>query len=149
MDKVIHVSTVLQRDPHQAFAYFTQNRWLEQWLTKVADVEPFVGGKYELFWNPDDRTHDSTIGCRITAIVKDKLLAFEWKGPRQYESFAYTADPLTHVVVSFIPEESTTHVHLIHSGWCSTAEWEEMRVWFERAWQQTFAKLESMVNLEE
>ena len=110
MDKIIHVSTTLKCNPHKAFEFFTFNKWLEKWLTEVADVEPVVGGKYELFWNPDDRENDSTIGCRITALEVDKFLSFEWKGPQQFKHFANCADPLTHVVVLFFLVDENTHV---------------------------------------
>ena len=146
MDKIIYASAVLQCDPHQAFEFFTVSKRLEQWLTEVADVDPVVGGKYELFWNPKDRENDSTIGCSITALVQDKILSFEWKGPQQYKHFANNADPLTHVTICLIPEGTYTHVHLIHSGWRSTQEWEEMRVWFEKVWKLAFSDLEVLIQ---
>lgn len=146
MDKIIYISTMLQCNPHQTFELFTMNKWLEMWLTEVADVEPVVGGKYELFWNPDDRENDSTIGCSITAIEQDKFLSFEWKGPKQFKHFANNADPLTHVVVFFLPVDGQTQVHLIHSGWRGSPEWEEARQWFVNAWQMTFMNLETLVN---
>lgn len=146
MDKIIYISTLLHCSPHEAFRFFTVNKLLEKWLTEVAEVEPVVGGKFELFWNPDDRENDSTIGCRITAIKPDKFLSFEWKSPQQFKHFANDADPLTHVVVFFIPEGDQTQVNLIHSGWRSSTEWEEARAWFERAWQMTFQNLENLIN---
>jgi uncharacterized protein YndB with AHSA1/START domain len=151
MDKILYHTVQLNCDARQAFAMFTGNEQLQSWLTTVADVEPKVGGKYELFWNPEDRENDSTIGCKVTAIEPDKFLAFEWKGPRQYKHFMNEADPLTHVVVFFIPCNSETDtspftaIHLIHSGWGSSAEWDEARMWFERAWGEAFKELEKQV----
>ncbi len=145
MGKIIYRSVLLHCDVHRAFEMFTVNELLQSWLTMVADVEPVVGGKYELFWSPEDRENDSTIGCKVTAIEQGKFLSFEWKGPKQFQHFMNDADPLTHVVVFFIPsiEGSTlsTEVHLIHSGWGSSLEWEEARLWFERAWGDTFVEL--------
>lgn len=146
MDKIIHRSLKLNCDVHQAFEMFTVNEKLESWLTELADVEPKLGGSYELFWNPDDKRYDSTIGCRITAIKEDKFLSFEWKGPKQYNDFMNTADPLTHVVVFFIPGDGFTEVQLIHSGWRSSPEWEEARQWFEKMWNVCFEALEKQIN---
>ncbi|UCD26759.1 MAG: SRPBCC domain-containing protein [Candidatus Bathyarchaeota archaeon] len=81
MDRIIYQSTSLKCDLQIAFEMFTINEHLEKWLTQVADVEPKVGGKYELFWNPEDKENDSTIGCKILALHLNKLLSFEWKGP--------------------------------------------------------------------
>jgi uncharacterized protein YndB with AHSA1/START domain len=81
MDKIIHCSVILKCDAKRAFEMFSVNKHLEKWLTQLADVEPKVGGKYELFWNPEDKENDSTIGCKILAIQPKKFLSFEWKAP--------------------------------------------------------------------
>ncbi len=145
-DNVIHVSAFVPLPPARAWAYFTDNAVLQSWLTAAADVEPRVGGKYELFWQPDDRENNSTIGCRVTALALGQFIAFQWRSPRQFKSFANTADPLTHVVVAFTPEAAGTRVHLVHSGWRSSAEWEEARRWQERAWVGAFAELERVAR---
>jgi uncharacterized protein YndB with AHSA1/START domain len=146
MDKVIHHSIQLECDPHRAFELFTVKQLLEAWLVPVAEVEPTVGGRYELFWEPNDRENDSTLGCKITALVPDKLIAFEWRSPRQFKHFANAVDPLTHVVVCFIPDRQGTAVELIHSGWRGTSEWEEARLWQDRAWTLAFQALDRHVN---
>jgi hypothetical protein len=143
MNKILHVCCELQCSVDQAFSFFTRKKHLEHWLTVEADVEPEIGGKYELFWNPKDKRYDSTTGCKITAIEQNQLFSFEWKGPKQYDDFMNNVDPLTHVVVSFIPVDSArTVVHLIHTGWRSTPEWEEARLWFEKMWKHAITMLE-------
>lgn len=140
MDKILHHSVRLSCDRKRAFKMFTVNENLQSWLTTIADIEPVVGGKYELFWNPDDRENDSTSGCKITAIEPNIFLSFEWKGPKQYKDFMNNADPLTHVVVCFADcaegggQAPCTEVHVVHSGWRSSPQWEEARLWFEKAW---------------
>ena len=49
------------------------------------------------------------------------------------------------VVVFFIPHGAETDVHLIHSGWRNTAEWEEARQWQATAWRGAFKELEKQV----
>ncbi len=146
MDKIILCSAQLHCDPRRAFAMFTVNQLLEAWLASVAEVEPNVGGRYELFWDPDDRENNCTLGCKVTAIEADGFLSFEWRSPKQFKHFANSADPLTHVVVFFIPADGCTNVYLLHSGWRSTAEWEEARQWQDRAWRGAFLALEKQVN---
>jgi len=150
MDRILHHSVQLRCGSHRAFVLFVDNDLLASWLTLLADVEPVVGGKYELFWEPDDRENNSTIGCQITAIAPDQFLSFEWKSPKPFKHFANDADPLTHVVVFFVPcgvpQGTLTNVHLVHSGWRSTPEWEEARQWQAQAWHMAFARLERLVN---
>ena len=141
-DSVIHLTAIVQVAPAKAFAYFTRAELLQSWLTAAAEVEPRVGGKYELFWEPGDRENNSTIGCRITALAPDQFLAFQWRSPKQFKAFANTADPLTHVVVLFVAEGPGTRIHLVHSGWRSSSEWEEARIWQERAWSVALKELE-------
>jgi uncharacterized protein YndB with AHSA1/START domain len=126
---------------------------VQSWLIKPyspsghAEIEARVGGKYELFWNPENRDKDSTIGCKITAIEPPKFLSFEWKGPSEFNHFMNAADPLTHVVVFFIPvDPSSTDVNLIHSGWRSSGDWQKAREYFEAAWNSAFGKLQQIVN---
>lgn len=146
MNKVIHQSASLHCNAQRAFALFTNNRSLESWLTSIAEVEPIVGGKYELFWDPSDRENNSTIGCRVTAVEQDRFISFEWRSPKQFKHFANDADPLTHVVVFFTPEEDSTRVTLIHSGWRSSREWEDARQWQSKAWAGAFDQLRNIVN---
>jgi uncharacterized protein YndB with AHSA1/START domain len=123
---------------------------LSSWLADSADVAPQVGGKYEIFWDPAVVANDGTRGCKITGIEPGKFLSFDWRGPTMFQHSMNAADPLTHVVVFFIPysngSESGTEVHLVHSGWGSGEEWEQARLWFERAWGGAFVALEQMVN---
>lgn len=145
-DRVIHVNRLLAVSPARAFEYFTSAELLVGWLTAAAEVEPIVGGKYELFWEPADRENNSTIGCRISAMQAGQFLAFQWRSPKQFKSFANDADPLTHVAISFVPEGSGTRVHLIHTGWRSSSEWEEARIWQEQAWSGAIRELVRIVQ---
>lgn len=145
-DRVVEVSALLPIPPIEAFAFFAENDRLTRWLVHEADVEPRVGGKYELFWEPADPENNSTIGCRVTAVAPGQLIAFQWRSPREFKPFANRADPLTHVVVVFIPEGAGTRVRLVHSGWRSDDRWEEARRWQERAWRAAFAKLDGLLR---
>jgi uncharacterized protein YndB with AHSA1/START domain len=149
-DRIIHAVVRLRCDAHRAFEMFTVGELLQSWLAPLAEVEAAVGGKYELFWEPNDRENNSTKGCRITALEADQFLSFEWKGPVQFKQVMNESDPLTHVTVFFIPEgfgsSDRTDVHLIHTGWRSADEWEAARQWFEVSWRGAFKELSSQVN---
>ena len=151
MSQILYRSVRLGCDVGQAFEMFTINEYLQSWLTTLADVEPREGGKYELFWNPDDKENNSTVGCKITALERNKFLAFNWKGPLQFKDFMNTAIPLTHVVVFFLPYQTVsnktcTEIHLIHSGWGDSAEWKEARLWFKEAWDKALDRLREYVS---
>ena len=150
MDKIIHCSIRVKCDTQRAFEMFTKNDLITKWLPSVAEIETKVGGKYELFFDPNDREDNSTIGCKVTTIEPNSLLSFEWKGPIQFKNFMNNSDPLTHVVVSFVDRsegsEPSTDVHLVYSGWRSSAEWEEARVYFDKAWKGAFEKMSTVIQ---
>jgi hypothetical protein len=129
---------------------FTTSELVQSWLAPSADIEPRVGGKYELFWNLENREENSTRGCKATAMEVDRFLSFEWRGPAQFSHFMNDVDPLTHVVVFFIPSSDgavpRTEVHLVHSGWRSSPEWEEARQWFANAWAVALEELERQLE---
>lgn len=99
---------------------------------------------------PGDKLNDSTIGCKILALRPGKFLTFEWKGPKQFKRFMNNADPLTQVVVFFLPSdresEQCTEVYLIHSGWRISEEWERARQWFDKVWAVALSELEKHVK---
>jgi uncharacterized protein YndB with AHSA1/START domain len=147
MSKIIHQSVSLNCNAVEAFQEFTTAERLTRWLAADAEVEPKVGGKYELFWDVEERDKNSTRGCRITALEPAKLLAFDWKGPEQFQHLMNVAHPLTHVTIFFLPlSEAATEVRLIHTGWGDTPAWDEARQWFESAWSGAFASLKKQVN---
>jgi uncharacterized protein YndB with AHSA1/START domain len=156
MSKILHHSVLLECDTKTVFKYFTDNELLASWLVlpyqgSHAEIEPKIDGKYEIFWDPKSKENNSTLGCKITAIKRNKLLSFDWKGPVQFKHFMNSSDPLTHVTVFFIPihkdNREVTEVHLIHSGWKSSPEWEEAREYFDKAWNSAFEYLRKQIKM--
>jgi uncharacterized protein YndB with AHSA1/START domain len=146
MDAILHLRLELPCTADEAFRYFADDTRVACWLAPAAHIEPVVGGPYEIFWDPADRAHNSTLGCKVTATTPGELLAFEWRGPVEFEGFMNQADPLTHVTVAFVPRAAGCAVHLMHTGWRSGAEWEQARRWFERAWTMAFQALGELVT---
>ncbi|MCK4384250.1 MAG: SRPBCC domain-containing protein, partial [Candidatus Lokiarchaeota archaeon] len=95
MENIIHITIELECEVQKVFNLFTVNESLENWLTQKADIDLKLGGKYELFWDPTNKEINSTIGCKITGIEKNRFISFDWKGPVQFKSFMNVADPLT------------------------------------------------------
>ncbi|HZG15063.1 MAG TPA: SRPBCC domain-containing protein [Candidatus Bathyarchaeia archaeon] len=145
MDKIIHQSEVLDYPLELSFRLFTESEHLANWLTNAAEIEPVVGGKYELFWNTANREIDSTIGCKVLAVEENKLLCFEWKGSQKFAALMNETRPFTHVTIFFMPHERGTEIHLLHNGWRDSVEWDEAREWFAMAWNMSFASLKKYI----
>ncbi|MEX2605300.1 MAG: SRPBCC domain-containing protein [Gracilimonas sp.] len=152
MDKVVIQTAIINTSAEEAFYMFTENSHLENWLTVKADVELRVGGKYELFWTPDDpeKTNNSTYGCKILAFEKPHYLNFEWRGNAEQKEFMNTDRPLTNVTVVFSKlGENQTKVSLIHTGWRPDQDWEAARQYFVNAWKGAFSQLQKYANVKE
>lgn len=151
MENIIYIKFELDCDISRAFSMFTVNKLLEEWLTEKAEVEPKVGGKYELFWEPEKRNQNSTLGCKITAIESNKFISFNWKGPVQFEHFMNSADPLTHVIIFFSPKNNDREkciIHLFHTGWREDEQWQEARNYFEKVWTNALIQLKTVSQKE-
>ena len=146
MESIIQIKIEIDCDIHRGFNLFTIDSLLESWLTKKAEVQLEVGGKYELFWEPENRDANSTVGCKITGFEKDKYIAFDWKGPVQFQHFMNSSDPLTHVIVFFSAKRNDpkkTIIHLFHTGWGKGDEWRQARDYFENAWSMALKELQN------
>ena len=149
MENIIQINVEIECDIYNAFKMFTINNLLEAWLTEKAEIEPKVGGKYELFWVPENREENSTIGCKITGIEENRFISFDWKGPIQFKSFMNDANPLTHVILFFSSDpndKNKTTIYLFHTGWRKDESWQEARNYFENAWIKALQELKVKVK---
>ncbi len=128
------------------------NSWLEpkklvSWLTQKAQVEPKIGGAYELFWDPSTPTDNSTIDCKILAIVPNRFLSFEWRGPVPYADIMNIKPFPTWVALSFEQVAvNQTIVHFRHAGWGDSDKWNEAYKWQANAWKMAGQRMENGIQ---
>jgi len=123
---------------------WTTPQGLASWLCLRANIKPVVGGKFELFWNPDETRpeSDSTLGCRVLSIDRPRLLHFTWRGSDEVADVMNAPDaPVTDVKVDLFPTLDGTRLELTHTGWGDGPSWERAREWFDRAWAGALEKL--------
>ena len=130
-----------------AWNLWTEPKRLVQWLTTEANVNPVLGGAYELFWDPTNHNDNSTLGCKITALVPYKLLAFEWRGPVLYADLMNVQPFPTWASVSFEAiEGDQTVIHFRHTGWGDNDRWNAARTWQTNAWAGAFKQLKALLE---
>jgi uncharacterized protein YndB with AHSA1/START domain len=148
-DKIIISNAILNCTIDSAFSYFAENDLLTQWLTGKADVEMKEGGKYELFWTPEDPdpTNNSTFGCKVLAVERPFYINVEWAGNVEQKKIMNNVRPLTNVTVLFTRlSAAKTKITLIHTGWRPGDNWEAARQYFINAWAGALNHLEGLVN---
>lgn len=150
MGRAIHRRVSLRRSPEYVYRLFTVGEYLETWLSVEALVEPEVGGRYELIWDPGIGSQYNTVGCRVLALEANRFLSMEWKGPPQYAAIMNEVDPLTVVTVLFLEARQgaykVTEVHLTHTGWSTDPAWDEAYEFFGTAWEMQLKALAAVVN---
>ena len=124
---------------------WTQTDKVTKWFSPDAKIEPPPGGAYELFFDPKDRQHMSTIGCKITEIRAPTSLQFQWKGPDQYAAFMNTP-PQTNVKVTLTETEGKTTLTVEHDGWKEGSQWRDAKDWHIGAWEGVLDELENYMN---
>lgn len=110
---------------------------LEKWLAPKVKVDLREGGAFELFWEPANPTHNSTLGCTITSLRDQDEIGFTWKAPPQFDRLMNHVTPLTDVQIRIAPCPEGIDVTLEHRGWRAGEAWEEARSWHFRYWDDT------------
>jgi uncharacterized protein YndB with AHSA1/START domain len=125
---------------------WTRGDRVVKWFAPDARIEPFLGGSYELFFNPANRDQMGTKGCIITLIQPKERLGFTWKGPDDFVDLMNQEDALTYVLVTLSEEAGKTKVLIEHFGWGEGEEWEKARSWHQMAWTQVLSSLKSALE---
>lgn len=118
-----------------------------QWFAPETKIETKVGGAYELYFVPGNKSGMNTNGCKILNMDHCKQLVFEWKGPDQFSSLMNEAYPLTKVTVNFEKvRDGKTKVIVVHTGFKDRDDWNEAIQWHEMAWSGVLKSLKNALE---
>ena len=137
---------ILNASLEEVWNAWTDDSLIVKWFSPGANIEPRLGGAYELYFDPNDHNHMSTIGCTITEYEPMNHLSFTWKGPDQYAEIMNNPDNLTHVKVTFSWEGERTTIALIHEYWGESDKWAEAKEWHRNAWDGVFKALKQFFS---
>ncbi len=125
---------------------WTQTAVITKWFSPEANIEPQVGGAFELFFDPADHSHESTQGCVLTKVEQNSVLEFTWKGPGQFADLMNDPASLTAVKVTFSAKGEKTQVKLEHTGWGASPDWNDARGWHEEQWGNVLKGLKEFLE---
>lgn len=146
----IVLEVLLPISVQEAWKQWTESKSLEGWLTQRANITAKVGGFYELFWDLDHPTQNSTIGCKITEFEVNKRLSFQWKGPVPFAEIMNIEPLPTWVTVQFTKiSENETVLQLEHFGFGPSNHWQKARDWQQNAWSSALADLKNKMESQE
>lgn len=120
---------------------------VSEWFAPETEIEAKVGGAYELYFVPGNKTGMNTKGCKITKLTWENELQFTWKGPDQFDTLMNHETKLTTVNVSFTSiNEDSTKVIIKHLGFQDNDDWGEAINWHEMAWSSVLNSLKSAIE---
>jgi uncharacterized protein YndB with AHSA1/START domain len=145
VEKLISLKRTIKAPIQALWQTWTNTDKVNKWFSPEANIQPTQGGAYELFFDPKDHNHMSTIGCKITEIQAPTSLHFQWKGPDQYAAFMNNP-PKTSVKVTLTEAEGKTTLTVEHDGWEEGAQWRDAKEWHIGAWEGVLDELENYLK---
>ena len=124
------------------YAAFTEPAQMVGWLAAKAEVEPTVGGRYEVTF-PGPPAFASR--GRILQLTPDVDLDFSWEAPPAFADLMNEPAPRTHVYVRLQESPEGIDVTLEHAGWGAGDLWEEARSWHFHLWDERLAALKTFL----
>lgn len=144
----INMEIFIQADRLLVWKAWTESDRIMEWFAPLAEIEPKVNGKFELFFDPSNKESMSTKGCKIIQCNKPELLQFEWKAPDEFV-FMNNVENLTSVTIRLSEEKGSTRLTLTHEEFLETPEWVQAKEWHIQAWNQMLQSLKSKIEIGE
>jgi uncharacterized protein YndB with AHSA1/START domain len=143
---VILLEEEVDARPAEVFELWTTREGVRRFLAPDARIDPRVGGRYEILFDPEadpEGVREGTRGARILEYEPPHRLAFEWRG-RHYMT-QMNVEPLpTWVELELTPlppDGSRTRVRLAHFGFQAGGTWDHAYAFFEQAWRTVLDRL--------
>lgn len=146
-ERSIEVRTVVDAEPRDAYELWLSPAGLRTFFAPGARIDPVVGGRYEVLFDPQGDPEgelEGTKGARILALDPGAFLAFEWRGRASMKEMNVTPLP-TWVEVTLTPvagQKGKTRVELVHHGFGTGGTWEIAHVFFKGAWRAVLDSLQ-------
>jgi uncharacterized protein YndB with AHSA1/START domain len=121
----------------------TTEEGLSCWLCRRAEVQPYVGGSYELFLEePAEQRLEPELRCQVLSIDHPRLLQLAWQGP---EASAFETS-FSEVRVQLFPTLDGTRLEITHDCTDPCYSWDEIRLSLERLWIDSLERLQLAVQ---
>jgi uncharacterized protein YndB with AHSA1/START domain len=144
----VHIQTdiIIQADRSLIWRAWTESDRITKWFAPEAVIEPEPGGRFELYFNPSDKSSMNTKGCKILSILEEEKLMFEWKGPDAFAGLMNNDDDLTYVTVNLEDNPEGVRISLTHEGWGESGDWDQAKQWHMAAWDQMLSSLKQNIE---
>ncbi len=138
--RVIRKEVTVSASLEEVWEAWTINDGAETWFAPKTNIDPTVGGHYEIFFFPDKPYGwRGGEGLRVHSLVAMKSLAFTWNAPWE---FGVLRSLRTIVFLRF--EElgpNKVKVHFTQLGWGEGEQWDKLYGYFAEGWDIVLGRL--------
>jgi uncharacterized protein YndB with AHSA1/START domain len=128
-DRTISLEVTVDAPPAEVFRLWTTSEGATKFLAPAAHIEPNVGGRYQIVFDPvgdpEGAYHGSKVG-KVLRIVPDKELSFEWPMPPFGPELGGPPVP-TWVELEFLPapdKTGRTRLRFAQYGFKTGGKWD-------------------------
>lgn len=142
-ERAIRKEVVVSAAPAEVWKAWTTNEGAQTFFAPRADIDPAVGGHYEIHFFPQNPVGSrGAEGCRVHSIVPPSSLAFTWNQPPAVPILR-AADVKTIVYVRLEDAgPGKTRVRFTQVGWGEGPDWDKALAYFESAWDVVLGRLQ-------
>src|SRR5262245_30917950 len=139
-DRTISLEVTVDAPPAEVFRLWTTSEGVTKFLAPAANIEPRVGGRYQVIFDPvgdpEGAFHGTKVG-KVMRVVPDREIAFEWPMPPFGPELGGPPVP-TWVELEFLPspdKTGRTRLRLAQYGFRTGGKWDEAFPMFrDRNW---------------
>jgi uncharacterized protein YndB with AHSA1/START domain len=140
--KIIGKETITTATLEDAWKVWTTVEGVTSFFVPKANIEPVVGGRYELFSSlKAPKGFQGTEGCKVLALEPLKHLAVEFIAPPQFPNVRRLR---TRVDVTFgeVAKGGVVKLDLAHSGFLEGEEWDEYLEFSDWNWDLVLGRFQ-------
>jgi uncharacterized protein YndB with AHSA1/START domain len=141
--RVLRKQVVVDAPLKQVWEAFTTTQGAETFFAPKANVNPTLGGSYEMYFNPNGPRGERGCeeGCRVQSITPMKSLAFSWSNEPVTKTLR-AAGLVTIVYLDFKElSPNQTLIHFTNVGWGEGDEWDASYKTFKHDWDVVLGRL--------
>lgn len=140
-EKKLIKTAVIAASAEHLWGKWVSAEGIQSFLGTEAVIEPEVGGKYEIYFDPDEEEgNKGSERCKILEIEPFKTLSFTWNAPPQFGDLRFQH---TKVTVDFKEINTySTQVTITHTDWRAGEDWDKVYQYFNEAWAYVMDQLQ-------
>lgn len=145
--RVLRKEITVDADLGRVWHAWTTPKGMTSFFAADADIEMRIGGKYEIYINPDPAvTQRGCEGCTVRSYIPLEMLAFDWTSPPSIPN-PRSAGIMTQVVVRFEKADGGgVRVTLTQLGFGTGEDWDRNYEYFNEAWPKVLANLKTTLE---